>query len=69
MRVHIYTCTLAVGSAPLNTLVLWSSYHRDIQLFGALFALFLMLYFSPTFLLALNLFLSYNSAAVSGYTD
>lgn len=38
MHVHVYACTLAVGSAPLNTLVLWSSYHRDIKLFGALFS-------------------------------
>lgn len=35
-----YTLVLAVGSAPFNTLVLWSSYHRDIKLFGALFFLF-----------------------------
>lgn len=40
MHVHIYACTLAVDSAPLNTLVLWSSYHRDIKLFGALFSPF-----------------------------
>lgn len=46
MHVHVYACTLAVGSAPLNTLVLWSSYHRDIKLFGALFSSSILLLLS-----------------------
>jgi len=77
MHVYIYACTLAVGSAPLNTLVLWSSYHRDIKLFGAFFSSFPFPFFCPiphppplsSFTL-LILFLSYNFAAVSSdYAD
>lgn len=71
MYTHIYACTLAVGLAPLNTLVLWSSYHRDIKLFGALslpfpqFSIFLHHFF-----LHCKSFFTFNFAAVSsGYAD